>query len=112
MGQTGLTTEEHVEIWRRYRTGESMRSISRALRPSLDQIRRVIAATGGRSPRRRSPSGRPSLPLPCHARRDQPLRLCHQKMSSARMSRGETLVLVMQPAQDRPTHDLALAPGR
>ena len=28
------------------------------------------------------------------------------------MSRGETLVLVMQPAQDRPTHDLALAPGR
>ena len=38
--------------------------------------------------------------------------LCYQKMSSARMSRGETLVLVMQPAQDRPTHDLALAPGR
>ena len=28
------------------------------------------------------------------------------------MSRGETLVLVMPPAQDRPTHDLALAPGR
>ena len=41
-----------------------------------------------------------------------PPRLCYQKMSSARMSRGETLVLVMQPAQDRPTHDLALAPGR
>ena len=38
--------------------------------------------------------------------------LCYQKMSSTRMSRGETLVLVMQPAQDRPTHDLALAPGR
>ena len=38
--------------------------------------------------------------------------LCYQKMSSARMSRGETLVLVMQPAQDRPTHDLALAAGR
>ena len=37
--------------------------------------------------------------------------LCYQKMSSARMSRGETLVLVMQPAQDRSTHDLALAPG-
>ncbi len=41
-----------------------------------------------------------------------PEHLCYQKMSSARMSRGETLVLVMQPAQDRPTHDLALAPGR
>ena len=40
------------------------------------------------------------------------LLLCYQKMSFARMSRGETLVLVMQPAQDRPTHDLALAPGR
>ena len=39
-------------------------------------------------------------------------RVCYQKMSSARMSRGETLVLVMQPAQDRPTHDLAPAPGR
>ena len=38
MDRTGLTTEDHVEIWRRYRTGESMRSISRALRPSLDQI--------------------------------------------------------------------------
>ncbi len=58
MDRTGLTTEEHVEIWRRYRTGESMRSISRALRPSLDQIRRVIAATGGRTPRWRRPSGR------------------------------------------------------
>ena len=31
-------------------------------------------------------------------------------MSSARMSRGETLVLVMQPAQDRPTHDWAVLP--
>ena len=58
MDRTGLTTEDHVEIWRRYRTGESMRSISRALRPSLDQIRRVIAATGGRPPRWRRPSGR------------------------------------------------------
>ena len=38
--------------------------------------------------------------------------VCYQKMSSARASRGETLVLVMQPTQDRPTHDLALALGR
>ena len=38
--------------------------------------------------------------------------LCDQKMSFARISRGETLVLVMQSAQDRTTHDLALAPGR
>ena len=34
------------------------------------------------------------------------VRLCCQKMSSARMSRGETLVLVMQPAQDRPTQEV------
>ena len=47
--------------------------------------------------------GGPHEVLPSHG---------YQKMSSARMSRGETLVLVMQPAQDRPTHDLALAPGR
>ena len=43
---------------------------------------------------------------------EQTYYLCYQKMSSTRMSRGETLVLVMQPAQDRPTHDLALAPGQ
>ena len=50
----------------------------------------------------------------CVGGRDEspPRILCYQKMSSARMSRAETLVLVMQPAQDRPTHDLALAPGR
>ena len=47
-----------------------------------------------------------------YSRLPKPPRLCYQKMSSARMSRGETLVLVMQPAQDRSTHDLALAPGR
>ena len=29
-------------------------------------------------------------------------------MSSARTSRGETFVLVMQPAQDRPTYDVGL----
>ena len=53
MVRSGLTTQEQAEIWRRYRTGESLRSISRGLRPSLDQIRRVIAATGGRPPRLR-----------------------------------------------------------
>ena len=46
------------------------------------------------------------------AAKAQGFEVCYQKMSSARMTRGETLVLVMQPAQDRPTHDLALAPGR
>ena len=51
MIRTVLTDEEQGEVWRRYRTGESMRSISRALRPSLDQIRRVNHATGGRMPK-------------------------------------------------------------
>ena len=39
--------------------------------------------------------------------------LCYQKMSSARMSRGETLVLVMQPALDAdgaPARVLGCAP--
>ena len=56
MEWSALTPEEHAEVWRRYRTGESMRSISRALRPSLDQVRRLIAARGGRAPRRPVPS--------------------------------------------------------
>lgn len=50
MVRTGLTPEEQAEIWRRYRTGQSLRSIRRTLRPSLDQVRRLIALSGGRAP--------------------------------------------------------------
>ena len=47
MVRTALTAEEQAEIWRRYRTGQSLRSISRTPGPSLDVVRRLIAATGG-----------------------------------------------------------------
>jgi IS30 family transposase len=46
-----LTDEERAEVWRRYRTGESMRSISRGIDRSLQAIRRLISARGGRAPR-------------------------------------------------------------
>ncbi len=50
MVRTGLTAEEQAEIWRRYRTGQSLRSISRTLGRSLEALRRLIASTGGRAP--------------------------------------------------------------
>ena len=53
-----LTLEEHAEVWRRYRTGESMRSIRRGLGRSLQAVRRLISARGGRAPRPRSLSAR------------------------------------------------------
>ncbi len=39
-------------------------------------------------------------------------RLCYQKTSSALTSRRETLVLVVQPTEDRPTNEAAPAPRR
>ena len=58
MIKSGLRPEEQAEVWRRYRTGESMRSISRTLDRSLKAVRRLISAYGGRAPRPRCPSGR------------------------------------------------------
>jgi IS30 family transposase len=52
-----LTAQEQAEVWRRYRLGVSLRSIVRDLGHSMDVLRRVVAATGGRPPLvpRRSP---------------------------------------------------------
>jgi IS30 family transposase len=58
MIRSGLRPEEQAEVWRRYRTGESMRSISRTLDRSLKAVRRLISARGGRPPRPRPPSAR------------------------------------------------------
>ncbi len=44
-----LRPEEQAEVWRRYRTGESMWSISRTLGRSLKAVRRHISARGGRA---------------------------------------------------------------
>lgn len=45
-----LTGQEKAEVWRRYRLGASLRSISRELGRSMELLRRLIAATGGRLP--------------------------------------------------------------
>jgi len=43
--------QEKAEIWRRYRAGDSLRSISRALGRSMEALRMLVASTGGRLPR-------------------------------------------------------------
>ena len=58
MIRSRLRPEEQAEPWRRYRTGESMRSISRTLDRSLKAVRRLISASGGRAPKPRRSSAR------------------------------------------------------
>jgi IS30 family transposase len=50
MVRSALTAQEKAEIWRRYRSGNSLRSISRALGRSMEALRRLVASTGGRVP--------------------------------------------------------------
>ena len=49
--RSALTVQEKAEIWRRYRAGDSLRSISRALGRSMEALRMLVASTGGRLPR-------------------------------------------------------------
>ena len=51
MVRSALTVQEKAEIWRRYRAGDSLRSISRALGRSMEALRMLVASTGGRLPR-------------------------------------------------------------
>ena len=51
MTWSALTGQEKAEIWRAYRSGESLRSISRTQGHSMDVLRLLVAATGGRPPR-------------------------------------------------------------
>ncbi len=46
-----LTAQEKAEIWRRYGEGESLRSMTRNVGRSMDALRLLVAATGGRPPR-------------------------------------------------------------
>ena len=57
MVRSALTSHEKAEIWQRYRAGDSLRSISRVLGRSMEALRALVAATGGRPPAvpRRSP---------------------------------------------------------
>ena len=42
-----LSQRERAEIWKRYGSGESLRSISRGTRRDMGTLRRLIASTGG-----------------------------------------------------------------
>ena len=48
--RSALTVQEKTEVWRRYRAGDSLRSISRGMGRSMEALRLLIAATGGRPP--------------------------------------------------------------
>ena len=50
MVRSALTVQEKAEIWRGYRAGNSLRSISRALGRSMEALRSLVASTGGRPP--------------------------------------------------------------
>ncbi len=51
MRRAGLSQREQTEIWRRYGSGDSLRSISRGSGRDIGTLRRLIASTGGRQPR-------------------------------------------------------------
>ncbi len=50
MVRSALTAQEKAEIWRGYRAGASLRSISRTLGRPMDALRMLVASTGGRRP--------------------------------------------------------------
>jgi IS30 family transposase len=51
MVRSALTAEDKAGIWQGYQSGASLRSISRTLGHSMDVLRVLVAATGGRPPR-------------------------------------------------------------
>ena len=51
MRRAGLSQREQADIWRRYGSGESLRSVSRGTGRNMGTLRRLIASTGGRQPR-------------------------------------------------------------
>src|SRR5450759_3479750 len=50
MVRSALTVQEKAETWRAYRAGASLRSISRTLGRTMEALRTLVAATGGRIP--------------------------------------------------------------
>ena len=50
MRRSGLSKREQADIWRRYGSGESLRSVSRTTGRDMGTLRRLIASTGGRQP--------------------------------------------------------------
>jgi transposase InsO family protein len=48
MVRSALTVQEKAEIWRGYRAGASLRSISRTLGRTMGTLRMLVASSGGR----------------------------------------------------------------
>jgi IS30 family transposase len=57
VARTALTAQEKADIWRRYGSGESLRSISRSIGRSHWYIRMHVRTTGGKRPVAIEPSG-------------------------------------------------------
>jgi IS30 family transposase len=57
-GRPGLTTAQKTELWQRWKAGQSLSDIGRALGKHAGSIYGVLAASGGLAPRQRSRSRR------------------------------------------------------
>ncbi len=57
MVRSALTVQEKAEIWRGYRAGNSLRSISRALGRSIEALRALVAGVRRRSEQLEEGSG-------------------------------------------------------
>lgn len=72
---------QREELWRRYKAGETILGIARALDQRQTTIRRVLQVTGGMTPARRSRSSR--VLSFWGARRDLPRSGCRFHLSHA-----------------------------
>ena len=73
-----LTAAQRAELWRRWRQGESLNAIGRALGRIPKMVRYVVAGAGG------------IPPIPRHRAR-QALTLCEREVISRGVARGLTL---------------------
>ena len=55
IGRTGLTSAQKEELWRRWKEGESLSEIGRALGRHAGSIHGVVKANGGVVPASRTP---------------------------------------------------------
>ena len=66
--QSRLSAAQRADVWRRWKTGESLHEIGRAYGKPHNCIRCVLLPRGGIAPAARERS-RLALPLPAHCRR-------------------------------------------
>jgi hypothetical protein len=58
IGRPGLTYREKRELWHRWKTGQTLSEIGRALNQHAGSVLGVLAVTGGNEPRPRKRSSR------------------------------------------------------